>query len=505
MHLGLDCSTQSFSAILIDAENGSIAHEASVNFEKDLPHYGTTAGFVRGPNQGEVFSNPLMWVEALELLLGKLAANGAPLAQVSSISGSGQQHATVYLNEQFPLILDTLQPEAPLHAQLGPSISRLLSPIWMDGSTANECEEIASALGSHQEVCRRSGSVAIQRFSGPQIRKFAKQDPIAWGQTKQVHLASSFLASILAGKPAAIDHGDGAGMNLMNLEQRGWDSDLVQATAPDLLDKLPPLASSSTVAGKLAPYFVKKYGFSEQCDVVLWSGDNPCSLVGMGASSPGNLVISLGTSYTLFAAMESPHTDPQGFGHVFGNPLGGFMSLICFQNGALACEATKQNIKLSWTEFDARTEHPPKAGDTPSLPFFQAEITPLAKPSEQSNTTVRSLLDGQFLSMKKHADWMRIKPKHIRVTGGISRAKGICQTIANVFNSPVQTIETHASAGLGAAMRACLATTNIPLNILESSFCQPESDSILPQPEVSAIYQEMSATFDTMLTNHLNS
>ena len=66
----------------------------------------------------------------------------------------------------------------------------------------------------------------------------------------------------------------------------------------------------------------------------------------MGASSPGKLVISLGTSDTLFAAMPEPRTDPNGFGHVFGNPLGGFMSLICFLNGSLARERVKEDYGL---------------------------------------------------------------------------------------------------------------------------------------------------------------
>ena len=72
MFLGLDCSTQSLSALIIDAREGSILSEVSVNFETDLPHYQTSSGFVHGDLPGEVFSDPLMWVEALDLLLTRL-------------------------------------------------------------------------------------------------------------------------------------------------------------------------------------------------------------------------------------------------------------------------------------------------------------------------------------------------------------------------------------------------------------------------------------------------
>ena len=432
MHLGLDCSTQSFSALILNARNGSIEHEASVNFENDLPHYQTTSGFVHGEQPGEIFSDPLMWVEALDLLLSRLIDDGVDLSKIEAISGSSQQHATVYLNEKFPSALASLDTTSDLKEQLAPCLSRPLSPIWMDTSTTTECAEIAEALGGNDEVCRRTGSIAELRFSGPQIRKFAKQSPDAWDNTQTVHLNSSFLASILAGKSVSIDHGDGAGMNLMSLQTGDWDLEIVSATAADLAQKLPTLEPSSTVAGNITPYFCERYGFKPETKIVLWSGDNPNSLVGMGAAATGKMVISLGTSYTLFAAMDSPVTDPEGFGHVFGNPLGGFMSLICFEEGSLACEKLKDQLGLSWEEFDHLA--------------LSDSISP-----------VRELLDRQFAAMLQKSAWMNLHPKTILVTGGGSQSAGIRQTISRVFNAPVEQIETTSSAALGAAMRASLA------------------------------------------------
>jgi xylulokinase len=504
MFLGLDCSTQSFSALIINAREGTIAHEASVNFENDLPHYQTSSGFVHGDQPGEVFSDPLMWLEALDLLLSRLVENGADLSSITAVAGSGQQHATVYLNQHFATTLAKLDSAGCLKEQLTPCLSRPLSPIWMDSSTADECQEIAQAIGGNDELCQRTGSIAIKRFSGAQIRRFSKLSPDAWQNTATVHLNSSFFASILAGKSVSIDHGDGAGMNLLNLSTGDWDADALHATATNLADKLPPLAPSSTIAGNIAPYFVEKYGFNPEAKAILWSGDNPCSLVGMGAASPGKMVISLGTSYTLFAAMDAPLTDPQGFGHVFGNPCGKFMSLICFQNGTLAYQKVKEAQSLSWDDFDVQALTPPTSTDTPPLPFHEAEVTPLAAPSPQENTSIRSLLDGQFLSMRQHSDWMGTPPETIYVTGGGSQSKGICQTIANVFDATVQGLETNSSAGLGAAMRAAHATGEFTLESLESQFCQPTPGSrVTPAPDAVAVYQQLAPTFNSLLAQHL--
>ena len=461
MFLGLDCSTQSLSALIIDACNGSIVHEASVNFEADLPHYQTSSGFIHGDLPGEVFSDPLMWVEALDLLLAKLVESGADLSAIEAVSGSGQQHATVYLNESFNSTLASLQSTGCLKDQLTPCLSRPLSPIWMDSSTGQECEEIASAIGGDEELCRRTGSTATQRFSGAQIRRFSKLSPEAWQKTAHIHLNSSFLASVLAGKSVSIDHGDGAGMNLMNLKAGDWDAEIVNMTAEGLADKLPTLKPSSTIAGNISAYFVEKYQFNPEAKVALWSGDNPCSLVGMGAASPGKMVISLGTSYTLFAAMEEPVTDPSGFGHVFGNPCGGFMSLICFSEGALALEKLRSELDITWEQFS------------------DAALS-------QEQSPIRSLLDKQFLNMKAHSAWMGQSPTTIYVTGGASKNPGICQTIANIFDSNIQRMSTSSSAGLGAAMRAAHATGNFSLDDLEKKFTIPDSEStVTPNPQLN--------------------
>ena len=95
-------------------------------------------------------------------------------------------------------------------------------------------------------------------------------------------------------------------------------------------------------SGVVADYFVKRYGFEPGTPVIAFTGDNPSSLVGMGATAPGTAVVSLGTSDTMFAAMAAPRTDPRGYGNVFGNPAGGFMALCCFANGSLAREEIAQ-------------------------------------------------------------------------------------------------------------------------------------------------------------------
>lgn len=501
MYLGLDCSTQSLTATIINPDSGAVEFQESVHFETELPDYKTHHGFVRGTEPDEFFSDPLMWVEALDLLLEKMRKEKAPFAEVTAIAGSAQQHATVYLNHQFEKTLSTLNPDLPLVDQLRDCFTRPVSPIWLDASTTVECEEITAAIGSNQKAMKRSGSAVTPRFSASQIRKHWKQFPGHWENTFKVHLASSFLCSILVGHSANIDYADGAGMNLMHITRRSWDPKLADATAPGTLKRLPGLSSTTDIAGTISPFFSQKFGFPSDCKCAHWTGDNCSSLVGMGIISPGDWVISLGTSYTLFSATQTPFTDPQGYGHIFGNPLGNYLSLSCFKNGALACIALKQELGISWDDFDRELLVPRTSESPVTLPFYDTEITPRARKVNQSHTTAQSLVDGQFLNMRHHTLWHGKYPESIVVTGGISQSDGVCQTLANIFQRPVKRLYSHASAALGAAMIAAVADGH-PIEQLVDDFCKSKQRAaITPNPQTEAIYKALGEKFTELLYN----
>ena len=513
MFLGLDSSTQSLTAVLIDPASGAITCQLSVNFGSELPEYHSPSGFSPGGRQGEVHANPLMWLAALELLFTRLAL-ATDLSKVKVIAGSGQQHGSVYLDSTFDARLAALDAAQGLVSQLSPALTRASSPIWMDTSTGIECEEITASLGGPDEVCRLSGSIAIERFTGPQIRRFSKMDPEAYARTARIHLVSSFIASVIAGKSVPMDFGDGSGMNLLNLQTLQWDQRLLVSTAPGLGEKLLPPALATTIQGGVSPYFINKYGLSESCRVALFTGDNPASLVGMGATAPGNVVISLGTSDTFFAAMPGPKTDPNGFGHVFGNPAGGFMSLICFRNGSLAREALRDRLGLDWSAFDgaALATSSEAAGKNLMLPFFGPEITPRhdftgpvlrGAPDFESGSNpslqIRALLEGQFLNMRLHSQWMEVKTERIRLTGGASKNDGIAQLVADIFQAPVERLDVMNSAALGAALIAAAAGGH-DLIELQEIFCRAApGSSLVPDRSLAGLYADALGRFQVLL------
>ena len=498
LFLGLDSSTQGLKAEIIEIDAGIIIDSASVNFGKDLPEYNCPNGFLEDADPLIKHADPLMWAAALDMVLSRLQKQNAPLDKISGVSGSGQQHGSVYLNDKFASIIARLDPEKTLAKQLAPALSRKTSPIWMDGSTSVECREIQEKFDKRLQ--EDTGSPAIERFTGPQIRKFMKEDKAAYSNTKHIHLVSSFMASILAGTDSPIDFGDGAGMNLLNLKTLQWDKEIAEFTAPGLLDKLPQAVSSDTIAGELSEYY-SKYGLKPGIPVAVWSGDNPCSLIGTGAAEPGVAVISLGTSDTFFAAMRKFTTDPNGYGHVFGNPAGGFMSLICFTNGSLAREKVKEICGVSWDYFDSLPENKTLPGNNGKLmlPYFSSENTPLVSTSgvkynfkadnADSETRIRCILESQALSMKLHSNWMGETFTRIRVTGGASNCAPFLQILADVFQAQIEKIAIPDSAGLGAALRAANAVAKVPFQKLFEQFTVSK-EIIQPNRENKVVYEE---------------
>ena len=455
--LGIDSSTQGVKAVAWDVNAQKVSFSASVNYGRDLPQYGSQDGFLPNDDVLVRHADPRMWIAGLELVLARLQATGCPMSEIAAIGGDAQQHASVYLESLDPLVF-----------------SRKTSPIWMDSSTGAEVAALDAKFGARLQS--DTGSPAIERFAGPQIMKFAKEDPAAYAKTARIHLLSSFLASYLAGEDMPIDTGDGAGMNLLNLKTGAWDEEVCEFTAPGLLAKLPPIEQSNNPNNRTSKPLCSRFarfGLRPGIPVVPFTGDNPASLVGCFAEKPGTAVISLGTSDVFFAAMDSFHTDPDGYGHVFGNPMGGFMSLSCFKNGSLARDRVRKELGVDWKFFDegafaCATTRDASGTVNRAFPYFESEITPKhdatgveanfdwasAAPDEK----IRAVVEGQVANMYERTRWIG-DFEEIRVTGGASRSRGIREVIARIFGAKVSVLEVADSAVVGGARLAARLTS----------------------------------------------
>jgi len=154
---------------------------------------------------------------------------------------------------------------------------------------------------------------------------------------------------LFLGKFAPIDISDVCGMNLWDIKKGAWHVDLLTLTAggqggsEDLKRKLGPVSGDSGGSlGKISAYFVGKYGFSSDCLVAPFTGDNPSTILSLPLR-PSDAIVSLGTSTTLLSTAEYK---PDPSYHFMNHPTttGLFMFMLCYKNGSLARERVRDTL-----------------------------------------------------------------------------------------------------------------------------------------------------------------
>lgn len=458
----------------------------SVNFDEDLGEYKTKGGVYKSDDGSNQVSAPVnMWLKSLDMTFDKLKIDGLDFSTVVGITGCAQQHGSVWWRRDSCQLLSNLNPDEYLHTALLSAFSLRESPIWMDSSTTEDCQLIERYIGGPAKLAEITGSRAYERFTGPQIARIFRRRPEIYASTERITLIGNFLASVLTGSYAPLDASDASGMNMMDVRTKRWSEVCLEALVGGDKDEVKGLrwrlgcldstvddniVDTHEVVGRVARYYVERYGFPPECLISSFTGDNPASMAGLCVSKD-ELVISLGTSDTAFFWLE--HPTPGVNGHVLRNPIdeSQYMGLVCFKNGSKTRERIRdQCARGSWDEFSQLLNSVPR-GNFGNIGFYYdlREIYPLCigdfrynnldqrVESFSDEVEIRACLEGQFLRLYHHSQALGLdmsKIQKVIVTGGASINRSILQVVADVFHSSVYILEIANSACLGAAYLA---------------------------------------------------
>ncbi|GAB3087749.1 xylulokinase [Micromonospora schwarzwaldensis] len=415
---GVDSSTQSCKVVVRDAETGALVRQGRA------PH----------PDGTEV--DPYAWWDALRAAV----AEAGGLADVAAVSVGGQQHGMVCLDESGEVVRPAL--------------------LWNDTRSADAARELVEEAGDG-ETGRRfwadaTGAVPVASFTATKLRWLARHEPANADRVAAVCLPHDWLTWKLAGAPGLdalrTDRGDASGTGYWSPRTGEYRLDLLER-AFGRRPRVPVVLGPAEAAGQLDPAALGGAGSGAAGRVLLGpgTGDNAAAALGVGAGA-GDVVVSIGTSGTVFAVADTPAADATGAVAGFADATGRFLPLVCTLNAARVLDATATLLGVDLdTLGELALSAPPGADGLVLVPYLEGERTPdrphatgslhgltlgTSTPAHLARAAVEGLLCGladgldALLAQGARAD-------RIILVGGGARSAAVRRIAPQVFGRPV--------------------------------------------------------------------
>ncbi len=432
--LGLDVGTQGVKALLIDADSGTVIARGSAPLT-----------LMEGLPPGHAEQHPREWAEAISGAVAEVWRQ-APQARdvLLGVGVSGQQHGAVVLDEH----LQVIRP----------------AKLWCDTSTAREAEELSSTL--HRPI--------PAGFTAPKLLWLKRHEPAHWARVRHVLLPHDWINLQLTGA-IATEAGDASGTGYFDPVTREWDLaalTAIDARAPDLV---PPLAAPGSLIGTLSAAGAGVLGLPPDAvgrvAVSTGGGDNMMSAIGAGATSPGSVVISLGTSATVFTVSDRPIIDPTGAIAPFCDSSGNWLPLICMLNCTGVLEEVRLAFGMDHAQLTERARAVPQGCDglaftpylrgerVPNLPHATGTLAGIRDGLLRPGHLYRAALEGVTASIASAVDRLKecgLPATTIRLVGGGSQNELWQELISAAIGAPVEPLAEPETAALGAALQARL-------------------------------------------------
>ncbi|MFI2618106.1 xylulokinase [Streptomyces sp. NPDC018584] len=417
--VGVDTSTQSTKALVVDAATGQVVASGQA------PHRVTTG-------EGRE-SDPQEWWEALCAALRQCG----PLArEASAVSVGGQQHGLVTLGKDGKPVRPAL--------------------LWNDVRSAPQARSLLERLGGPREWADRVGSVPGPSFTVTKWAWLAEHEPEAARTTAAVRLPHDYLTERLTGL-GTTDRGDVSGTGWWASASETYDEEILGMVGLDPA-LLPRVARPGEVVGTVRGG--AELPFSKGTLVAPGTGDNAAAAMGLGLR-PGTPVLSLGTSGTVYAVSERRPADPTGTVAGFADARGAWLPLACTLNCTLAVDRVATLLRLDREEVapgGTVTLLPYLDGErTPDLPHatgmlhgLRHDTTPGQLLQAAYDGAVHSLLGALDLVLDTDAD--RSSP--LLLIGGGARGAAWQHTVRRLSGRAVQVPQAQELVALGAAAQA---------------------------------------------------
>ena len=230
------------------------------------------------------------------------------------------------------------------------------------------------------------------------------------------------------------------------------------------------------------------------------AGDNAAAALGLDAG-PGDVVVSIGTSGTVFAVTPAPTADASGLVAGFADATGRFLPLIATLNAARVLTVAETVLGVGHDELSALAlEAPPGAQGVVLLPYLEGERTPnlpdatgslqgLSIASATRPNIARAMVEGMLCGL---ADGLEaiirqgLDARRLLMIGGGARNAAVQQIAPEVFGLPVTIPTPSEYVADGAARQAAWTLTDVLPAWSEQQGVVVTAE---PRPEIRAAYR----------------
>lgn len=429
---GVDSSTQSCKVVIRRLDTGDVVRTGHA------PH----------PDGTEV--DPEHWWVALQSAI----ADAGGVDDVQAVSIGAQQHGMVALAADGTVVRQAL--------------------LWNDIRSAPQSSELTETLG-RATWARDTGSVPVASFTVTKLAWLAQQEPENARLVHAVCLPHDWLSWRLLGygpsghsplgpdwDALTTDRSDASGTGYFSASLGAYRPELL-TTAFGRVPVLPRVLGPADIAGKTPEGIVVGVG----------AGDNAGAALGLGAK-PGDVVVSIGTSGTVFSVSETAAHDESGLVAGFADASGHYLPLIATLNAARVIDATRNLLGCDFAQLEGLALGAAPGSDGAVLiPYFEGERTPnlphatgsfhgLSLASYTREAIARASIEGVLCSLADGLDALKlqgVRPRRILVIGGSAHNPAVQAITPTIFEYPVEIPQPGEYVALGAAVQAAWSLT----------------------------------------------
>ncbi|WP_182524462.1 FGGY family carbohydrate kinase [Nocardioides dongkuii] len=446
--LGVDSSTQSTKAVLVDAADGTVVDS------RTAPH----------PPGTEV--DPRAWLTAFD------TATAGLLERADAVAVAGQQHGMVALDHAGDPVRDAL--------------------LWNDTRSASAARALVDEMGGPQACADAVGSVLVASFTAAKLRWLRDHEPENAARVAEVLLPHDYVSRHAAapGTASFTDRGDASGTGYFGTATGAWRHDLLEL-ALGRGAGLPAVVAPGAVAGHTPGGAVLAAG----------TGDNMGAALGMDLA-PGDVLVSVGTSGVASAVSATPVADGTGVVTGFADARGRFLPMVTTMNAAGILDLQGRLLDVDHDQLAALAlAAPAGAHGAVLLPYYGGERSP-DRPDAVGTWTgltgdttradlARAAFEALLCSLADAVDRVAAvtgdTPRRVLLVGGATRSPALRALAPAVLGRPVTLPPPGEYVARGAARQAAWALSGAA----EPTAWPLDGGEVLeaePTPQVRAAY-----------------